>query len=661
MAVCGASEETAPPFILTMSLCVHEACVSMTRASPHLHADYDLPSPQIEMQDGVPHATLFGDSYYNADDGLAETRHVFLDGNDLPERMAAASHLTIAETGFGTGLNLLAVMAEMKRHAHLQLDYISFEAQPMDAAMMAATHAAFPEIAVEAEALRAALPPRWPGYHLVVLCAGRLTLHLHYGEVGTMLPMLDMAVDSWFLDGFAPARNPSIWTADILMEIGRLTVPNGSFASFTVAGSVRRGLEVAGFAVEKAPGYGRKRNMIRGRKAGHAPEGSASEKSGLGKSGLGKSAPERAAPARIAIIGAGIAGAALAAGLLRRGATPLLVDSADVPARAASGNRAALQSPRLTVDHNPMSRLSAACLSWAARASDAADAVLASGVLAMDAPERMAARHAVFRQQNWPDSLLRAADPAMLAKAGGNMKATGIFYTYGRAIRPAVLVNALADGAEFTGGFDLANIDTSGNAVRLLSSDGRELQADAVVLAGGARLASLLRLAGGDMPVEVTRGQVSHVPATRSSAQLDCGVSYGGYMTPAYDGLHEMGATFSRDPDAPEDDAPEDEAAAHAHNFALLPDGLKQIFNGVMPADPGLRTSYRASLADRRPVMGRVGDNVWMLGGLGARGFTLAPLLGEMLAAEILQRPVPLARDQRAGIAASRYVQAAAG
>ena len=236
----------------------------MARTSPNLHADYDLPLPQIDMRDGVPHAMQFADSYYNADDGLAETRHVFLEGNDLPARMKAASHLTIGETGFGTGLNLLAVMAEMQNHPHCQIDFVSFEAQPLDAEMMAAAHAAFPQLAGLASQLRKALPPRWPGHHLVVLCGGRLTLHLHYGDMGAILPTLDIAVDCWFLDGFAPARNPSAWTTDILSEVGRLTEIGGSFASFTAAGEVRRGLSAAGFLVAKSPGYGSKRDMIRG-------------------------------------------------------------------------------------------------------------------------------------------------------------------------------------------------------------------------------------------------------------------------------------------------------------------------------------------------------------------------------------------------------------
>ena len=154
--------------------------------------------------------------------------------------------------------------------------------------MMAAAHAAFPQLAGLASQLRQALPPRWPGYHLVVLCGGRLTLHLHYGDMGAILPTLDIAVDCWFLDGFAPARNPSAWTADILSEVGRLTEIEAALPALQPP-VVRRGLAAAGFAVAKFPGYGRKRDMIRGVREGTA---------------LPHVSSIAAPPMRIAIIGA---------------------------------------------------------------------------------------------------------------------------------------------------------------------------------------------------------------------------------------------------------------------------------------------------------------------------------------------------------------------
>ena len=601
----------------------------MAAQSPHLGADYDLPRADLAFRDGVPFAAAFDDGYYNADDGLAESRHVFLDGNDLPVRMRDTSHLAIAETGFGTGLNLLAVMAELDRHPHLHLDYVSFEGFPLTAEQMEQAHAPFAELAVQAGSLRAAMPPRWPGYHLVRLCEGRLTLHLHYGEIGAILPSLDFAADCWFLDGFAPARNPAMWTEDIMAHVARLARPGGTLASFTAAGGVRRDLEAAGFSVERVPGYGRKRQMIRGTRQG-------------GPACL----PSR--PSRIAVIGGGVAGAAAAAGLRRRGADVVLLEAGSGVGEGASGNRMALQSPRLTVDHNAMSQLSAACLSLAARLSDWSGATMAKGVLALDAPERMAARHEIFRGQNWPCDLLRRLH-AEDVPAGVDPAPNGIFYPYGRAIRPAVLLSALLGDTPVAAGFEVSSLETGDAGVVIGAKDGRLQEADAVVLASGADLGPMMGVVGAGMPLEQSYGQVTHVPAsaTSSARDLSTGVSFGGYLTPVLDGFHDLGATFTKQE--------QDVETGHQHNLGLLPEAWRNWIAGPSLQTPGSRVRRRASLPDRRPVAGRIGEHLWVFGGLGARGFTLAPLLGEVLAAEIMGHAAPMDRAQRAGVQPDRY------
>ncbi|MGC6452510.1 MAG: tRNA (5-methylaminomethyl-2-thiouridine)(34)-methyltransferase MnmD [Candidatus Puniceispirillaceae bacterium] len=609
----------------------------MAATSPHLGADYDLAAPDITFRDGVPYAIGFEDGYYSAEDGLAETRHVFLDGNDLPARMARAGHLTIAETGFGTGLNLLAVMALMERHPKCHIDFISLEAFPLDAAMMARAHEPFDELADHSAALRAALPPRWPGYHLVPLYDRRLTLHLHYGEARDILPNLEFQADAWFLDGFAPARNPLMWQPEILSQIGRLARPGGTLASFTAAGEVRRGLEEAGFDVERVPGFGRKRQMIRGLRSGHGAAGMV------------------AVPKTVAVIGGGIAGAAVAAGLRRRGAQPVILESGDGPGSGASGNRMALQSPRLTVDHNAMSRLSASCLSFASRLSDKAGASVGHGVVALDSPPRMAERHAIFRTQHWPSDLLQPLCVEHLP-SGLSADGSGLFYARGRAIRPEMLLAHMIADVPVRTGVTITGTETADGAVRLHAADGSDFACDAVVLAGGADLPGLLSRAGVTTPIGVSFGQVSHVAAT---GDLATGVSFGGYLTPALDGLHDLGATFTHDPFNAGD--PAVVAQGHNHNLGLLP-GMWREWIG--PQDHqllGARIGRRASLPDRRPLAGPVtGDDsakgVWVFGGLGARGFTLAPLLGEMLAAEIMRHPAPMPRDQRLGVDPARYV-----
>ncbi|MEM7488104.1 MAG: tRNA (5-methylaminomethyl-2-thiouridine)(34)-methyltransferase MnmD [Pseudomonadota bacterium] len=207
----------------------------------------------IEWRDGVPVATRFGDPYYSLADGLAETRHVFLDGNGLPGRLRDGFH--IAELGFGTGLNALATASAWAGPGRLR--YTAFEAYPMGRDDMARALAAFP---VDAAALLA----QWPAERIAL---PGMELRLVFGDARATLPAWEGAADAWYLDGFAPARNPELWGADLMMAVARHTVPGGTFATYTAAGAVRRALAAAGFAVERVPGYGRKRHMTRGRLA----------------------------------------------------------------------------------------------------------------------------------------------------------------------------------------------------------------------------------------------------------------------------------------------------------------------------------------------------------------------------------------------------------
>lgn len=216
---------------------------------------------QIEWRDGdLPVSTRFDDPYFSLDGGLAETAHVFLAGNDLPARFRPGFH--IAELGFGTGLNLLAALRLWRASGQSgQLQFTTFEAFPLPAADMLRAQSAFAELA----ALRAELAPFWQsspaGFSLPDLCFTMIT-----GDARATLPGWSGLADAWFLDGFSPARNPELWQADLMAEVARHTAPDGTAATYTAAGFVRRGLEAAGFEVTRAPGYGRKRHMTQARK-----------------------------------------------------------------------------------------------------------------------------------------------------------------------------------------------------------------------------------------------------------------------------------------------------------------------------------------------------------------------------------------------------------
>lgn len=219
--------------------------------------------PVLDWRDGViPVARAFGDPYFSLDGGLAETRHVFLDGNDLPGRFRDG--FRIAETGFGTGLNLIAALAAWRAAGVAgRFVYTSFEAHPMPREDAARALAAFPEVG----GLVAEVLAQWG----TAMDLPEARVRIVTGDVRATLPLWDGVADAWFLDGFAPAKNPAMWEAGVMAEVARHTAPGGTFATYTAAGHVRAALAAAGFTVERRPGFGRKRHMTVGVMAGGRP------------------------------------------------------------------------------------------------------------------------------------------------------------------------------------------------------------------------------------------------------------------------------------------------------------------------------------------------------------------------------------------------------
>lgn len=219
-------------------------------------------SAHIAWRDGdLPVSTRFDDPYFSLQGGLAETAHVFLAGNGLPARFHEGFH--IAELGFGTGLNLLAALHLWRSTGQTgQLHFTTFEAFPMTAPEMLRAQAAFPELS----ALSAELAPFWhdspEGFSLPDL---RFTMIS--GDARQTLQGWQGDAEAWFLDGFSPAKNPEMWEEALLADVGKHTAPSGTAATYTAAGFVRRGLQAAGFEVERCQGFGNKRHMTVARKA----------------------------------------------------------------------------------------------------------------------------------------------------------------------------------------------------------------------------------------------------------------------------------------------------------------------------------------------------------------------------------------------------------
>lgn len=210
----------------------------------------------LDWKDGIiPVSTRFDDPYFSIHDGLAETRHVFLAGNDLPARLCPGFH--VAELGFGTGLNLLALLLA---NPIVPIRFTSFEAYPMAAPDIARALDHFPE----ARAVADPFLHHWAAGR-TQFDLGPITVEVVLGDAREKLATWNGRADAWFLDGFSPAKNPELWSPDLMAEVARHTAPGGSFATYTAAGHVRRSLAEAGFAVDRHPGHGRKRHMSIGR------------------------------------------------------------------------------------------------------------------------------------------------------------------------------------------------------------------------------------------------------------------------------------------------------------------------------------------------------------------------------------------------------------
>ncbi len=218
----------------------------------------------LNWREGLPYAPDYGDTYFSVVDPEGERSYVFLEQNGLPGRWRDRECFAIAETGFGTGLNLLLLMATYSSAPWRQLTYTTFEYHPFTLGDLAQIQALWPHLVGQAQALAAVYPPLEQGIHRRHLAAYKLDLMFVFDDIARGLDPLPCPVDAWFLDGFAPSRNPAMWRPELLTEIAAHTAPGGTCTTYSAAGAVRRGLEAAGFKVTRAPGFRGKRHMTRG-------------------------------------------------------------------------------------------------------------------------------------------------------------------------------------------------------------------------------------------------------------------------------------------------------------------------------------------------------------------------------------------------------------
>lgn len=628
---------------------------------------------------GIPYSRAYGDVYHSADSGPGQARHVFIAGNDLPRRWVRRRSFTVLETGFGLGLNFLATWAAWRADPARceRLHFVSIEKHPFGRAALAQLHARYGEFADLAAQLRAAWPPATPGMHRLHFEDERLTLTLAFGDAADAVRRLRLAADAIYLDGFAPRCNAEMWSAQLLRRLARFARPGTSVATWSSAGAVQRALEEAGFALEKCPGFGRKRDMLRGVYAPRWPVRA------------GAAAAPAVAERRAIVVGAGLAGAAVCERLARRGWHIDLIESRAMPADAPPARYAGVFHPHVSRDDCVLSRAARAGFlyavsRWSALAAARGDLQWSRcGVLQL-VPElgRDPAALAALCAQDLPGEYLQylRRDEAE-DRAGQRLACGGWWFPGGGWMRPHSLVSVQLAAAAATlrlhAGRHVHAIERRGERGEAsgqweaIGADGATIAAAPVLVLANAN--DLARLAGVGQALQRIRGQITYVPAAQLRAPRIV-LAGAGYLLPAIGEEIVLGSTYDRDADDP---APR--PASHAANLArlaqLLPDAEHDLDAATLEGDVG----FRCVAPDRMPLVGAMPDiaaarlrkaeldgaqladlprapGLYCASAYASRGLVWSELAGETLASLIEGEPPPLEADLADALDPARFV-----
>ena len=637
----------------------------------------EMPHAQLDWDDhGRPRSRVFDDVYFSDQSGLEETRYVFLEQNRLAERFAALpanGRLVIGETGFGTGLNFLCAWQLFEQHAvaGARLHFVSVEKYPLTPADLHRALALWPELKPLADQLLKHYVAIHPGFQRITLAGGRVTLTLLIGDALEQLPQLDAQIDAWFLDGFAPAKNPDMWTAELFVELARLAAPGSTISTFTSTGWVRRLLNAAGFKMKRTPGIGHKWEILRGEFLGWPAEVAAPVPA---KPWFARPAPLRG-ERRALVIGAGLAGCATASSLAARGWHVSLLERHAEVAQEASGNPQGVLYLKLSAHGTALSQLIVSgfgytrrLLETLQRGTDWDDC----GVLQLAFNAKEAERHGQLAAA-FPEDLLQWLEqPEAQARAGVGVAHGGLFYPEGGWVHPPALCQAQAMHVNIELLSHHHALELRKVADQWQAFDGERLLASAavVVLAGAADIQRFAQSA--ELPLKRIRGQITRLAETAESHALATVVCAEGYVAPARLGEHTLGASFDFNSD---DLTPT--TAEHQGNLAMLEEISSDLLARLNISEQPLeylegRAAFRCTSPDYLPIVGPLADRAafvqtyaalskdarqvpdnpcpWLDGlyvnsGHGSRGLITAPLSGELLAAWLDNEPLPLPRS----------------
>ena len=635
-------------------------------------------------QENTPVSDKFDDVYFSNQDGLAETHYVFLEGNQLWERWVnyQEAYFVIAETGFGTGLNFFAVTSLFREFRQKYPDsplkhlyFISFEKYPLPLDTLQQAHLAYPQFSHLAQHLQ----QHWlnPIQGCYRFHFDETTLDLWFGDIAENLPQLgdymNGKIDAWFLDGFAPSKNPDMWNEQLYQQMFRFTKPQGTFATFTAASAVRKGLENAGFDITKRKGFGKKRECLSGQKTQEKPTALSAP--------WFHSQPANLNKQDIAIIGGGIASLCTAISLVKRGAKITIYCEDEQTALNASGNKQGAFYPQLSDDNERNIRFYIHAfayghqfLQWAIQHKIEFEHEFC-GVALCAYNEKAESKLNKIAELNLPSDLYQSLSQTELSeKVGLPLPFWGSFIPQGAWLAPRQLVqHAFAflekQGVQIKTSQKVTALSQTENGWQITTAENKTFNHEVVVLANGHKLTDFEQTQ--KLPLYPVRGQVSQIPTSENLLKLKTVLCYDGYLTPVDQAKtsHCIGASHVRDNATREFSLTEQQENQQKIQQNIPEDWTKEVDTSGNLARIGVRCSVR----DLTPMMGAVPHfsaqqtqyqnlfnlcrrkqpieqaanypNLYLIGALGSRGLTSAPFLGETLASLIYGEPLPMSED----------------
>ena len=635
-------------------------------------------------QENTPVSDKFDDVYFSNQDGLAETHYVFLEGNQLWERWVnyQEAHFVIAETGFGTGLNFFAVTTLFREFRQKYPDsplkrlyFISFEKYPLLLDALQQAHLAYPQFSHLAQHLQQHWLNSIQGCYRFHF--DETTLDLWFGDVAENLPQLgdymNSKIDAWFLDGFAPSKNPDMWNDQLYQQMFRFTKLQGTFATFTAASAVRKGLENAGFNIKKRKGFGKKRECLSGQKTQEKPTALSAP--------WFHSQPANLNKQDIAIIGGGIASLCTAILLVKRGAKITIYCEDEQTALNASGNKQGAFYPQLSDDNDRNIRFYIHAfayghqfLQWAIQQQIEFEHEFC-GVALCAYNEKAESKLNKIAELNLPSDLYQSLSQSELSeKVGLPLPFGGAFIPQGAWLAPRQLVQHTfafleKQGVHIKTSQKATALSQTENGWQITTAENETFCHEVVVLANGHKLTEFEQTQ--KLPLYPVRGQVSQIPTSANLLKLKTVLCYDGYLTPVDQAKtsHCIGASHVRDNATREFSLTEQQENQQKIQQNIPEEWTKEVDTSGNLARIGVRCSVR----DLTPMMGAVPHfsaqqtqyqnlfnlrrrkqpieqaenypNLYLIGALGSRGLTSAPFLGETLASLIYGEPLPMSED----------------